>query len=44
MIKLLADILGYELLTLLGIITLVGVAIAVYIWTLIFDFLRGGRK
>ena len=43
MIKLIADILGYELLILLGISTVVGIIIAVYIWTLIIDFLRGRR-
>ena len=44
MIKLLTDIMGYELLILLGIITLVGVVIAAYLWALIIDFLRGERK
>ena len=44
MIKLVSDIMGYEILILLGIMTLVGVVIAAYIWSLIIDFLRGRRK
>ena len=43
MLKLLADIMGYEGLILLGIITVVGIILTVCIWTLIIDFLRGGR-
>ena len=44
MIKLLTDIMGYELLILLGIITLVGVAITIYFWILIINFLRGIKR
>lgn len=43
MIKLLADIMGYEGLILLGVITVIGVIGTVCIWTLIIDFLRGRR-
>lgn len=43
MIKLLADIMGYELLILLGILTLVGVIGTVCIWTLIIDYIRGRK-
>ena len=44
MIKLLSDIMGYEGLIILGIITVIGVIGTVCIWTLIINFLRGGRK
>ena len=44
MIKLLIDIMGYEGLILLGILTVIGVIGTVCIWTLIINFLRGGRK
>ena len=44
MLKLLTDIMGYEQLFLLGLALLLGVIVAVIKWTLIFNFLRGGRK
>ena len=44
MLKTIIDIMGYEQLIILGIITLVGVVIAAYLWALIIDFLRGERK
>ena len=44
MIKLISDIMGYEFLILTGIMTLVGVVIAGYLWSLIIDFLRGGKR
>ena len=44
MIKLLNDIMGYEQLLLLGLALLLGVILAVIKWTLIINFLRGGRK
>ena len=47
MLKLLIDIMGYEGLILLGILTVIGVIGAVCIWTFIIDliinFLRGRR-
>ena len=44
MIKLLTDIMGYEQLLILGLTLLLGVIVAVIKWTLIINFLRGGRK
>ena len=44
MFKLLVDIMGYEQLLLLGLALLLGVIVAVIKWTLIFNFLRGGRR
>ena len=44
MLKLLTDIIGIEQLLLLGLALLLGVIVAVIKWTLIFNFLRGGRK
>ena len=44
MLKLLIDIMGYEGLILLGILTVIGVIGTVCIWTIIIDFLRGIRK
>ena len=44
MLKLLTDIMGYEGLLLLGIITVIGIIGTVCIWSLIIDFLRGERK
>ena len=44
MIKLLIDIMGYEQLLILGLALLLGVIVAVIKWTLIINFLRGGRK
>ena len=41
MIKLLADIMGYEQLLILGLALLLGVIAAVVKWTLIVNFLRG---
>ena len=43
MIKLLADIMGYEQLLILGLALLLGVIVAVIKWTLIINFLRGRR-
>ena len=43
MLKLLIDIMGYEGLILLGILTVIGVIGTVCIWTLINDFLRGEK-
>ena len=44
MFKILIDILGIEQLILLGLALLLGVILAVIKWTLIINFLRGGRK
>ena len=43
MLKLLIDIMGYEGLVLLGILTVIGVIGTVCIWTLIINFLRGRK-
>ena len=43
MLKLLIDIMGYEGLILLGILTVIGVIGTVCIWTLIIDLKRGER-
>ena len=43
MLKLLTDIMGYEQLLILGLALLLGVILSVIKWTLIFNFLRGGR-
>ena len=43
MLKLLIDIMGYEGLILLGILTVIGVIGTVCIWSLIIDFIRGER-
>ena len=43
MLKLLIDIMGYEGIILLGILTLIGVIGTVCIWSLIIDFIRGER-
>ena len=43
MLKLLIDIMGYEGLILLGILTVIGVIGTVCIWALIIDFIRGER-
>ena len=43
MLKLLIDIMGYEGLILLGIITVIGVIGIVCIWTLIIDFIWGEK-
>ena len=43
MLKLLIDIMGFEGLILLGILTVIGVIGAVCIWTLIIDFIRGEK-
>ena len=43
MLKLLTDIMGYEGLILLGILTVIGVIGTVCIWTLIIDFIRGEK-
>ena len=44
MLKTIIDIMGYEQLIILGLALLLGVILAVIKWTLIFNFLRGGRK
>ena len=44
MLKLLIDIMGYEQLLILGLALLLGVITAVIKWTLIFDFIRGGKR
>ena len=38
------DILGYEQLLILGLALLLGIIVSVIKWTLIINFLRGGRK
>ena len=38
------DIMGYEQLLILGLALLLGVILSVIKWTLIINFLRGGRK
>ena len=38
------DIMGYEQLLILGLALLLGVIVSVIKWTLIINFLRGGRK
>ena len=38
------DLMGYEQLLILGLALLLGVILAVIKWTLIINFLRGGRK
>ena len=43
MIKLLIDIMGYEQLLILGLALLIGAIVAVIKWTLIINFLRGGK-
>ena len=43
MLKLLIDIMGYEGIILLGILTVIGVIGTVCIWTLIIDFIRGEK-
>ena len=44
MLKTIIDIMGYEQLLLLGLALLLGVIVSVIKWTLIINFLRGGRK
>ena len=44
MLKLLIDIMGYEQLLILGLALLLGIIVAVIKWTLLINFLRGGRK
>ena len=44
MLKLLIDIIGYEQLLILGLALLLGIIVSVIKWTLIINFLRGGRK
>ena len=38
------DIMGYEYLLILGLALLLGIILTVIKWTLIINFLRGGRK
>ena len=44
MIKLLTGIMGYEQLLILGVALLIGIIVAVIKWTLIINFLRGGKR
>lgn len=44
MLKTIIDIMGYEQILILGLALLLGVIVAVIKWTLIINFLRGGRK
>ena len=44
MLKTIIDIMGIEQLLFLGLALLLGVIVAVIKWTLIFNFLRGGRR
>ena len=44
MLKTIIDIMGYEQLLLLGLALLLGVILSVIKWTIIINFLRGGRK
>ena len=44
MLKTIINIMSYEQLLLLGVGLLLGVIVAVIKWTLIINFLRGGRK
>ena len=43
-LKTIIDIIGYEQLLILGLALLIGVIVSVIKWTLIINFLRGGRK
>ena len=38
------DIMGYEQLLILGLALLIGIIVSVIKWSLIINFLRGGRK
>ena len=38
------DIMGYKQLLILGLALLIGIIVSVIKWTLIINFLRGGRK
>ena len=44
MLKTIIEIMGYEQLLILGLALLIGIIVAVIKWTLIINFLRGGRK
>ena len=44
MLKTIIDIMGYEQLLILGLALLLGIIVSVIKWTLIINFLRGGRK
>ena len=44
MLKTILDIMSYDQLLLLGLGVLIGIIVAVIKWTLIINFLRGGRK
>ena len=44
MLKTIIDIMGYEQLIILGLALLLGVIVAVIKWTLIINFLRGGKR
>ena len=44
MLKFLIDIMGYDQLLILGLALLIGIIVSVIKWTLIINFLRGGRK
>ena len=44
MLKTIIDIMGYDQLIILGLALLLGIILSVIKWTLIINFLRGGRK
>ena len=44
MLKTIIDIMGYKQLLILGLALLLGIILSVIKWTLIINFLRGGRK
>ena len=44
MLKTIIDIMGYEQLIILGLGLLLGIILAVIKWTLIINFLRGGKR
>ena len=44
MLKTIFDIMSYDQLLILGLALLLGVIVAVIKWTIIINFLRGGRK
>ena len=44
MLKTIIDIMGYEQLLLLGLALLLGVILSVIKWTIIINFLRGGKR
>ena len=44
MLKTIIDIMGYEQLLILGLALLLGVILSVIKWTIIINFLRGGKR